>query len=70
MNHLIASSQISVIKLALSLHIYSPKVEMYTQMAMQSGMAVTNCSIAAQIKGKLICDPVDLEAEITRAKVS
>lgn len=52
---LITPAQVSVLKLALSLHIYSPKVEMYSQMAIEQGVFALSCPVVADVAGKLTC---------------
>jgi UDP-glucose:glycoprotein glucosyltransferase len=52
---LITPAQVSVLKLALSLHIYSPKVEMYSQMALERGVFALSCPVIADVAGKLTC---------------
>ncbi|XP_069668834.1 UDP-glucose:glycoprotein glucosyltransferase isoform X2 [Periplaneta americana] len=61
-------AQISVLKLALSLHIYSPKVEMYSQMAIERGVAALGCPIAADVGGKLTCCVEELKKFITQTQ--
>lgn len=61
---LVTPAQISVLKLALALHTYSPKVEMYTQMAMERGLFSTDCSVAADVAGKLVCSLDDVKKAI------
>lgn len=52
---LMTPAQVSVLKLALSLHIYSPKVEMYSQMAIEHGVSALSCPVVADVAGKLTC---------------
>lgn len=56
-------------KLALSLHIYAPKIEMYSQMAREHGVVDKGCPCAALLNGKLICHSSELEANIAKAMV-
>jgi UDP-glucose:glycoprotein glucosyltransferase len=61
-------AQISMLKLALSMRIYSPRIEMYAQMARERGIDEVQCSGAvADVGGTLVCDPADLE---TKASIS
>lgn len=45
-------------KLGLSLHIYSPKVEMFGQMAVERNLP--KCPIVADVGGKLTCNVKEL----------
>lgn len=63
---LLTPAQISLLKLALSLHIYSPRIEMYHQMATQRGVS---CPTSVDIAGKLICTSHQLESSINSALV-
>lgn len=51
---LLTPAEISVLKLGISLHIYSPKVEMFDQIAKLRGLP--SCPIVADIGGKLTCN--------------
>ncbi|KAJ9575218.1 hypothetical protein L9F63_025829 [Diploptera punctata] len=57
---MITPAQVSVLKLALSLHIYSPKVEMYSQMALERGVTSLSCPIVADLgdEQQSHCNPV------------
>lgn len=66
----ISNSQVQLLKLALSLHIYSPKIEMYAQMAKEHGMVEKGCPCAAYIEGKLVCSLSELKQKIESAVVS
>nr|CAD7428481.1 unnamed protein product [Timema monikensis] len=59
----LTSTQLSVLKLALSLHIYSPKVEMYAQMARERGVL---CPVAVDLAGRLTCDLTELKSLLTQ----
>ncbi|KAK7864404.1 hypothetical protein R5R35_000446 [Gryllus longicercus] len=65
---LIPPSQLSVLKLALSLHTYSPKVEMFAQMASERGLPSLGCPAAADVGGKLTCDAQNLQKIINDVK--
>ncbi|KAE8746395.1 hypothetical protein FOCC_FOCC006890 [Frankliniella occidentalis] len=60
----ISSSQSQLLKLALSLHIYAPKIEMYSQMAKEHGVVDKGCPCAVLLNGRLICHPSQLEESI------
>lgn len=59
----ISPAELSVLKLGLSLHIYSPKIEMFSQMAAEKGLPL--CSAVVDVGGNLICDIKKAEAMIT-----
>ncbi|KAL1514204.1 hypothetical protein ABEB36_003497 [Hypothenemus hampei] len=50
----LTTSQLSVLKLSLSLHIYSPKVQMFQQIGTERNLP--SCQCAADIGGQLSCD--------------
>ena len=50
-----SDSQIKAIKLALSLHIFSPKIEMFGQMASECGVPESRCPSAVDFNGRLFC---------------
>nr|CAH7747311.1 unnamed protein product [Callosobruchus chinensis] len=57
LNHasrLLTPLQLSVLKLGLSLHIYSPKVQMFKQIAEERDLPP--CACVADVSGKLTCD--------------
>lgn len=51
---LLAPMQLSVLKLSLSLHIYSPKVQMFGQIANEKHLP--DCACIADVGGKMTCD--------------
>ncbi|KAJ8942874.1 hypothetical protein NQ314_009938 [Rhamnusium bicolor] len=51
---LITPSQLSILRLGLSLHIYSPKVQMFEQIAQERNLP--SCPTVADVGGKLTCD--------------
>nr|CAD7441965.1 unnamed protein product [Timema bartmani] len=63
----LTSTQLSVLKLALSLHIYSPKVEMYAQMARERGVL---CPVAVDLAGRLTCDLAELKTLLIQTPTS
>ncbi|XP_057663509.1 UDP-glucose:glycoprotein glucosyltransferase [Diorhabda carinulata] len=50
----LTDSQMSVLKLGLSLHIYSPKVQMFSQIAQE--LHLPDCPTVADIGGTVVCD--------------
>jgi UDP-glucose:glycoprotein glucosyltransferase len=67
--HLITPAQVSVLKLALSLHIYSPKIEMYSQMAIERQVSALSCPVVADVAGKLTCCVEEMKKFITEKQV-
>lgn len=61
---LLTPAQLSVLKLALSLHIYSPKVQMFGQIAQERKLPL--CSAVADVAGQLTCDLVQLKEIIKK----
>ncbi|CAG9863529.1 unnamed protein product [Phyllotreta striolata] len=57
---LLAPSQISVLKLGLSLHIYSPKIQMFEQIVQE--LNLPNCPSIADIGGTVVCNPEDVRS--------
>lgn len=58
--------QVKTLKLALSLHIFSPKIEMYGQMASQRGLPQSRCPSAIDYNGKLYCHEEDFKSEFKK----
>ncbi|KAL3281194.1 hypothetical protein HHI36_004410 [Cryptolaemus montrouzieri] len=50
---LIAPSELELLKLGLSLHIYSPKIQMFNQIASERNLG--ECGTVADLNGNLIC---------------
>lgn len=48
--------QLKALKLALSLHIFSPKIEMFGQIASEHGLPESRCPSAIHFDGKLFCN--------------
>lgn len=61
---LITPAQLSVLKLALSLHIYSPKVQMFGQIAQERKLPL--CTTVADVAGQLTCDVIQLKELIKK----
>ncbi|XP_044750165.1 UDP-glucose:glycoprotein glucosyltransferase [Coccinella septempunctata] len=56
----ITPAELEVLKLGLSLHIYSPKIQMFNQIASERNLPV--CSIVVDINGHLICSLEELKS--------
>ncbi|XP_065164353.1 UDP-glucose:glycoprotein glucosyltransferase isoform X2 [Atheta coriaria] len=63
---LITPLQVSLLKLGLSLHVYSPKVEMFAQIAREHELP--DCAALADIGGDYICDAQSLHKAIQNIK--
>ncbi|KAJ3654931.1 hypothetical protein Zmor_014082 [Zophobas morio] len=63
---LITPSELSVLKLGLSLHIYSPKVQMFQQIAGERNLP--NCPAIADIGGTFTCDADKIKSLIDNYK--
>jgi UDP-glucose:glycoprotein glucosyltransferase len=62
---LVSTAQVSILKLALSMRVYSPRIEMYSQMAHERGVGNSKCpNAAADVGGKLVCNHRELEAMV------
>lgn len=48
-------------KFSLGLHVYSPKIEMFQQIAMVQEVPKQNCEAVVEINGKLECDPSQIK---------
>lgn len=55
---LVTPAQMSVLKLALSLHIYAPKVQMFGQIAQERKLPL--CTAVADVGGQLTCDTIQM----------
>lgn len=64
---LITPAQLSILKLALSLHIYSPKVQMFGQIAQERKLPL--CSAVADVAGQLTCDVNLLKEMINKVSI-
>lgn len=49
---LLSNSKLRLLKFSLSMHTYSPRIEMYAQMAADRGI---QCSTTVEIDGELVC---------------
>lgn len=64
-NRVASTAQVSMLKLSLSMRIYSPRVEMYAQMAHERGLENGKCrGAAADVGGSLVCSPGELGAKV------
>lgn len=69
LNHaaqLLTSAQMSVLKLALSLHIYSPKVQMFGQIAQERKLPL--CTAVADVGGQLTCDVIQMTETLKKVR--
>lgn len=58
----LSEGQVSLMRFSLGLRVYSPKIEMFHQIAMVAGVAGMNCAVVAQANGKLTCKPEELDS--------
>ncbi|KAJ8978903.1 hypothetical protein NQ317_008882, partial [Molorchus minor] len=58
---LLTPSQLSVLKLGLSLHVYSPKVQMYKQIAQERNLPECATAAVVDIAGNLTCKLKDIK---------
>jgi len=65
----ISPAKIQLLKLALSLHIYAPKVAMYKQVAEEQGVNATGCSAIALVANVTTCTPSDIPSVVRTLKV-
>ena len=59
--------QVSLMKFSLGLHVYSPKVEMFLQIALVRGVE-GECEAAADVTGELTCDPEKVSSLLEGSK--
>lgn len=53
----LSSSQVSILKLSLSMRVYSPKIEMFRQIALDRNLPTgEDCTAVFDINGELTCD--------------
>jgi Thioredoxin-like domain len=57
-------AQESMLKLALSMRVYSPRVAMFSQIAHERGVDDTGCVAAVDLQGTLLCDPSQIESKV------
>lgn len=58
---LLSPARLKVLKLGLSLHINSPLVEMFEQMALERGVGDQDCLAVVDIAGQLLCSTSDID---------
>lgn len=61
---LLTPSQLSVLKLSLSLHIYSPKVQMFQQIASEQNLPTCQCVV--DVGGQVSCDLNEIRSLIEK----
>jgi len=64
---LLSNSKLRLLKFSLSMHTYSPRIEMYAQMAADRGI---QCSTTVEIDGELVCSIEELKKILQRISVS
>ncbi|XP_064106308.1 UDP-glucose:glycoprotein glucosyltransferase 1-like isoform X1 [Macrobrachium nipponense] len=56
-SNFLTPSQVKILKLSLSMRIYSPKIEMFRQIALDRGVTPSKtCGATADVNGQLTCD--------------
>ena len=66
-SHLVTESQLSVLKFGLALHTYSPKVEMFAQMAKERDLLP--CAVVADVDGDMSCNVKGTKALIHEVRI-
>lgn len=64
---LLSNSKLRLLKFSLSMHIYSPRIEMYAQIAADRRV---HCSTSVEIDGKLVCSVEKLKNVLKQLIVS
>jgi len=64
---LLSNSKLRLLKFSLSMHTYSPRIEMYAQMAADRGI---QCSTTVEIDGELVCSIEELKKKLQQISVS
>lgn len=64
---LLSNSKLRLLKFSLSMHLYSPRIEMYAQMAADRGV---QCSTSVEIDGELVCSIEKLKNVLKQIIVS
>lgn len=62
----LSNTQVRLMKLAVSLHVYSPRIEMFSQMGLERHL---QCSTTVDIAGKIICSVDEIDSAIDNAVV-
>lgn len=60
--------EVAVLKLGLSLRIYSARIEMFIQMASNRNVGELDCENVVDVGGRLTCSVDDLERLIERVR--
>ena len=63
----LGEAQVSLMRFSLGLHVYSPKVEMFQQIALVRGVS-NECEAAADVDGELTCDPEKVVSLLNNGK--
>lgn len=63
---LMSPARLQVLKLGLSLHINSPLVEMFGQMALERGVGEKDCLAVVDVAGQLTCQTTELDKLIKK----
>lgn len=64
---LLSNSKLRLLKFSLSMHIYSPRIEMYAQIAADQGI---KCSTTVEIDGQFVCSVETLKNVLNKITVS
>lgn len=64
---LLSNSKLRLLKFSLSMHIYSPRIEMYAQMAADQGI---QCFTSVEIDGQFVCSVDKLKNVLKQITVS
>lgn len=62
----LTSSELGVLKLGVSLHVYSPKIEMFGQIVSERGLP--DCDAVVDVGGKLCCNLKELETVVAEVR--
>lgn len=58
---LLSNSKLKLLEFSLSMHVYSPRIEMYAQMAADRGV---QCTTSVDIDGELVCSVEKLKSTL------
>lgn len=59
---LVSVSKLALLKFGVALHIYSPKIEMFGQIAAEK--VLPNCPVIVELAGNLVCDIKEIKNSI------
>jgi UDP-glucose:glycoprotein glucosyltransferase len=62
----LSPAQISILKFSLGLHVYSPKIEMFQQIAHGHGIP-RDCDTFVDINDQVTCNPEDIQSLLSGA---